>query len=674
MKKFLLFHLFLFVLSAGNLFSQNWEKVDSVFAVSGVTVKSFSSPFFADVNNDGLADLFIGNLDDKVYFFENRTGGLSPRFSQDDELLAAVYTTSKTNSAYPVLVDLDNDGDMDLVIGGYNGFLYYENIGTLTSPVFTEGDTIFANVNRMIGTDAKPAFADLDGDGDLDLLAGIGESYVGGPEAGITIGFRNVGTPESPRFEKDESLNAGLPDVGYNSYPAFADLDNDGDYDLLIGRDLTSLVYFRNTGNRNAPVWTRDYSLFSGVEGNTYWKNPVFFDLDGDGDFDLIYGTSAGKIYVYLNKGSVSSPSFQYYPDFFKVIKLNGNSATVSLCDYDGDGDYDLLSGIWTGKFIFFENMGNSNSPQFADGKNIDSGIKVGAYSAPVWTDFDKDGDWDILSGALDGKLYYFVNNGGHFSDASALFGAYDVGNMSSPATADLDGDGDEDILLVGEDASQSILLINNGDGTFTQDNTLLNGLDIPSYSRPSFADLDNDGDYDLIFGTISGNIVCFINTGTKEAPEWQRNSLLFNGIKVNQNAHAGFADLNGDGRKDMILADYDGNFVFYKNLFAPVSVDNGTKTIPEGFTLMQNYPNPFGEKINGQNTTTIEYYLPKDIFVKLEIYDVLGRRISILKTGIQNRGFHKVKFNADNLPTGIYFYLLKGGKHTVVRKMMLTK
>jgi hypothetical protein len=63
-------------------------------------------------------------------------------------------------------------------------------------------------------------------------------------------------------------------------------------------------------------------------------------------------------LYVYRNIGTVTSPSFQYYPDYFKIIKLNGGSATVSLKDYDGDGDKDLLSGDWLGKFNYFRNDG----------------------------------------------------------------------------------------------------------------------------------------------------------------------------------------------------------------------------------------------------------------------------------------------------------------------------
>jgi large repetitive protein len=84
---------------------------------------------------------------------------------------------------------------------------------------------------------------------------------MGGPVAGTSMGFRNIGTASSPNFQLDNALAAGLPDVGVNAYPALADLDGDGDYDLLMGRDGAALYYYKNTGTAAAPVWTRDYTV-----------------------------------------------------------------------------------------------------------------------------------------------------------------------------------------------------------------------------------------------------------------------------------------------------------------------------------------------------------------------------------------------------------------------------
>ena len=242
MKK--LFVLFV-ILSSTNLFPQNWLKVDSIFAVSGVTVQNFSAPEFADLNNDGNPDLILGNIADAADFFWNNSHDFPTTFRKDASVLANVYGggQTNTNSDYPTFIDLDNDSDLDLAIGGYNGIRYYQNIGTISSPNFIPADGIFDIVNSEIGSDAQPAFVDIDDDGDLDLFAGIGESLMGGPEPGITIGFRNTGTANVPVFTLDNTLVTGIPDIGLNSYPTFVDLDNDEDYDLVFGRDLQTLVY-----------------------------------------------------------------------------------------------------------------------------------------------------------------------------------------------------------------------------------------------------------------------------------------------------------------------------------------------------------------------------------------------------------------------------------------------
>jgi hypothetical protein len=263
--------LFIVILST-NLFSQNWLRVDSIFAVSGVTVKSFSAPEFADLNNDGNPDLILGNIDDAADFFWNNSHSFPTTFSKDTSILYTIYNSGQinTNSDYPTFVDLDGDTDLDLVIGGYNGLRYYENKGTISSPDFIIADGIFDLVNSEIGSDAQPAFVDIDDDGDFDLFVGIGESLMGGPDPGITIAYRNTGTAGVPIFTLDNTLVTGIPDIGLNSYPTFVDLDNDEDYDLVFGRDLQTLVYFRNTGTKQSPVWTQNTTLFSGVETTTY--------------------------------------------------------------------------------------------------------------------------------------------------------------------------------------------------------------------------------------------------------------------------------------------------------------------------------------------------------------------------------------------------------------------
>ena len=94
----------------------------------------------------------------------------------------------------------------------------------------------------------------------------------------------------------------------------------------------------------------------------------------------------------------------------------------------------------------------------------------------------------------------------------------------------------------------------------------------------------------------------------------------------------------------------------------------NSNRIIPQNYSLDQNYPNPFNP------STSIKYALPRNEKVTIDIYDLLGRKVAELVNGEVEAGYHEVKFNADNLASGIYFYRLNSGSFTQVNKMLLIK
>jgi Phosphatidylserine/phosphatidylglycerophosphate/cardiolipin synthases and related enzymes len=108
---------------------------------------------------------------------------------------------------------------------------------------------------------------------------------------------------------------------------------------------------------------------------------------------------------------------------------------------------------------------------------------------------------------------------------------------------------------------------------------------------------------------------------------------------------------------------DYGGTGTFV----VPVAV-NDSKIDKFSYSLYQNYPNPFNP------ATTIKFEIPKDETVKLEIYDMLGRKVKTLFDGNAKQGIVAVDFNAGNLASGIYFYTIKTTDYTATKKLMLMK
>ena len=246
-------------------------------------------------------------------------------------------------AAKPAFADLDNDGDYDLLIGESNGTSRgYKNTGSATSPTWTRESNWDA---PDVGDGAKPAFADLDNDGDFDLMVGS--------RNGVSYAYENTGSTSSPTWTYNSSWNA--PDVGTGSKPAFADLDNDGDYDLMIGEGPTGNTYaYENTGSTSSPTWTYNSSWNAPDVG--MGASPDLADLDGDEDYDLLIGERYGVSYAYENTGSVSSPTWTYNSSWNAPDV--GTAAGPALADLDNDTDNDLLIGEYTGVSYGYNNTG----------------------------------------------------------------------------------------------------------------------------------------------------------------------------------------------------------------------------------------------------------------------------------------------------------------------------
>ena len=177
-------------------------------------------PAFGDLDGDGDMDAILGTWEDALRLYRNT----STDGSIDLELVdSAVVTLSRGRNATPTLGDLDGDGDLDLIVGESSGTLnQFENIGTPTDPVFTLVSDEMGDID--VGRRSLPVLLDLDDDGDLDLV-------VGSESSGLHL-FLNAGSPTVPEWVVRGTLP--IDDFGFAA-PAFLDLDGDGDDDILLG-------------------------------------------------------------------------------------------------------------------------------------------------------------------------------------------------------------------------------------------------------------------------------------------------------------------------------------------------------------------------------------------------------------------------------------------------------
>lgn len=379
-------------------------------------------------------------------------------------------------------------------------------------------------------------------------------------------------------------LYAGARD---GSAPAFADLDGDGDLDLLLGQAASAPMYFRNDGSALAPVWTfveRFYDLPTLPSGASRCA-PALADVDGDGDFDLALGLDTGRVAFYRNTGSAREAAWELASEDWTGRAVAGY-ARPAFVDIEADGDLDLFVGNDLGQLVRFENTaGPGVLPAWTWRHDFYSAIDVGNKAAPFFHDLDGNGIVDLFVGDATGRVHYFHGFGlpdnTFFSDIprDTQFAGIKTSDLATPTFADLDGDGDAD-LVVGSgkgDLAATFDVGWEGTPTWSGAQLLWLGLDEGSLSFPDLADIDADGDADLFLSvtdpaTTGGYAIRFFrNTGTPWLADWRCEELQFAGLNHPSMAPR-LADMDGDGDQDMWVGDFNGNLWFYRNVGTPAS------------------------------------------------------------------------------------------------------
>lgn len=202
-------------------------------------------------------------------------------------------------------------------------------------------------------------------------------------------------------------------DVGGNSAPDFADWDEDGDLDMIVGSDMTTPVrVYENTGTASAYQFS-GYTEFTagGAVVNWYRSMPSIYDMNGDGLFDVVMGATDKKFHYYQNTGTAGNPSFaadaplQYHAG--GIVQTDHSDSRLDIADWNEDGYLDLITGDYDDYvYLFFAYDGVSLEDSHAglvapaamriDGNPVREALSVsinlGELSYPEFTIYTMDG------------------------------------------------------------------------------------------------------------------------------------------------------------------------------------------------------------------------------------------------------------------------------------------
>ncbi len=339
-----------------------------------IDIRFFPATFFVDLDDDGLPEMLAApnekdsrQRDAIVYLYKPAAGTEGLNYSLDRTHFLHDEMLDFGTESFPLFIDIDGDGLLDILVGSrYDltadlntpGSLFlFRNVGNISEPAFELIDSNYLNLKSISGdqTDAlAPVAHDMDGDGDQDLIIGnkVGKLYfVENTSSGT---FFTADKIQYPWFDID---------VGFSSYPAIHDINQDGLPDLLLGEEIGNINYFENIGTAGDPGFIPDsdqspnnknFGLIDSRQGASVFGFSTPTVVKTVDATQLVVGSKIGTFLLYtLDSSNNNNPVQQVDHPLGKI--RDGERSKVQFSDLDDDGYFEMMTGNGRGGIVGYE-------------------------------------------------------------------------------------------------------------------------------------------------------------------------------------------------------------------------------------------------------------------------------------------------------------------------------